>query len=76
VPYAFEKRIMARLSSVAPLDPLALWSRGLWRAALSCVIVTGLCVAWATWSQPEPQMDLAQEFESAILASTSPDEVW
>ncbi len=32
VPYAFEKRIMARIRGLLTPDPLAVWSRMLWRA--------------------------------------------
>jgi hypothetical protein len=37
VPYAFERRIMAQLVAVGPIDAWALWSRLLWRAAAPCV---------------------------------------
>ena len=33
VPYAFEKRIMARLAARPVADGWALWARALWRAA-------------------------------------------
>ena len=40
VPYAFEKRIMARLIRSKPLDPWMLWNRVLWRFAGPCVALT------------------------------------
>ena len=46
VPYAFEKRIMARLVAPVPVDLGALWSRLLWRAATPCValmVLLGVC---------------------------------
>ena len=47
VPLHFEKRIMARLAGVAPVDVLALWARGLWRAALPCLLLTCLTILWS-----------------------------
>jgi hypothetical protein len=46
VPYAFEKRIMARLAEGAPVDVWALWSRLLWRAAAPCVGIMLILSAW------------------------------
>ncbi len=40
VPYAFEKRIMARLVSSPVADGLTLWTRLLWRAAAPCLGIT------------------------------------
>ena len=40
VPYAFEKRILARLAQSPVLDLSALWARALWRAAAPCVALT------------------------------------
>jgi hypothetical protein len=36
-PYAFEKRVMARLAEMRVEDAWLLWGRGLWRAAGGCV---------------------------------------
>ena len=47
VPYAFEKRVVALLAARTAADPLALWVRGLWRAAVSCVAIALLLGAWA-----------------------------
>jgi len=71
VPYAFEKRIMARLAAAAPLNPWALWGRPLWRAALSCVVITVLCGVWSlASSQPAAASDsFAQDFERTVYAS-------
>jgi hypothetical protein len=77
VPYAFEKRIMARLASGARVDSLAMWSHALWRAAVSCLAIMALSGVWTFWSathQPEP--DFAAELDSAVLVSTSPDVIW
>ena len=71
VPYAFEKRVMALLAARSATEPLALWVRGLWRAALSCLVVALL---FGTWSFFNPSAstktdDLSQNFESTLLAS-------
>ena len=39
VPYAFEKRIMALIAARTGADRWVFWTRGLWRAAASCVAV-------------------------------------
>jgi len=72
VPYAFEKRIMARLASLSPANPWALWGRPLWRAALSCVAITLLCGIWSAVSAPKPDNSdsLNQAFERAVFASS------
>jgi hypothetical protein len=73
VPYAFEKRITALLASRVAPDNLALWVRGLWRAAVSCVAIALLCGAW-TFLNPATATastsdDLSQSFENTLLAS-------
>lgn len=71
VPYAFEKRVMARLASTVPPNIWALWGRPLWRAALSCVAITVLCGLWtfSTGPSPEPaSITFSQDFEAAVFA--------
>jgi hypothetical protein len=76
VPYAFEKRIMARIAECAHVDLLGSWSVALWRAALACVIVVVLSGAMSLWPRHHAK-DLSQEFETAVFASAgSADEVW
>ncbi len=72
VPYAFEKRITALLASRVAPDNMALWVRGLWRAAVSCVMVTLLFGAWAILNPAittTPNDDFSQNFENTLLAS-------
>jgi hypothetical protein len=78
VPYAFEKRIMARLAESARVDMLGAWSAALWRAALACIAVVLLSGAWSVWNgAPASEADFSQEFETAVFASaTSSDEAW
>ena len=79
VPYAFEKRILARLKAAPPADALALWARALWRAALPCVAVVCLLAA-VSWLTPPPASapaDLAEHLEQTLLAGTgASEEVW
>ena len=51
VPYAFEKRIMARIRELLTPDPLAFWSRMLWRAVAPCF---GVMILAALFSTKEP----------------------
>src|SRR4051812_29578613 len=77
VPFAFEKRIMARLTE-ARVDLLGAWSAALWRAAMSCIAVVLLSSAWSLWSSHQhSNADFSQEFDTAIFASAgSTDEAW
>lgn len=71
VPYAFEKRITALIAARAVTDRWAVWSRGLWRAAVSCVIVALVCgaVSLLVPSSTDNNQDLSQDFENTLLAS-------
>jgi hypothetical protein len=73
VPYAFEKRVTALLASRVAPDNMALWVRGLWRAAVSCVAISLLCGAWAFFnpatSTATASDDLSQSFENTLLAA-------
>ena len=72
MPYAFEKRITALLASRVAPDNMALWVRGLWRAAVSCVAIAVICGAWAFLtpaSGHDNGNDLSQNFENTLLAS-------
>jgi hypothetical protein len=70
VPYAFEKRIIARISGRIPADNVALWVRGLWRAAASCVVIAVLCGTWAFFNPAgNSGDDLSQNLETTLLAS-------
>lgn len=71
VPYAFEKRIMVLIAERAASSGRILWVRGLWRAAVSCVIVALVCgaISFFTPAPPDNSNDLSQEFENTLLAS-------
>jgi len=76
VPYAFEKRVMALLATRAGADRWFLWARGLWQAAVSCVVIVLLLGAWVLFSPAASSnsADLAQNFEKTLLASVDPSD--
>ena len=82
MPLAFEKRIMARLTTRPALDACAVWSRALWRAAAPCVAVMLLFGAWSLFapSAGSSGNDLSQDLENTLLAaadqSQSSDSAW
>ena len=51
VPYAFEKRLMERIRGLLTPDPLAFWSRMLWRAVATSF---GVMILAALFSTKEP----------------------
>ncbi|HXC34389.1 MAG TPA: hypothetical protein VNV43_00845 [Candidatus Acidoferrales bacterium] len=70
VPYAFEKRVIALIPGMSPTNDVALWVRGLWQAAASCVVVAALCGAWAFFNPASNSGDdLSQNLETTLLAS-------
>jgi len=71
VPYAFEKRITALIAARAVVDRWAVWSSGLWRAAISCAALTlvlGGALIYLTTTANNSK-DLSQDFENTLLAS-------
>jgi len=76
VPYAFEKRILARRREQPVPDLGALWTRMLWRAAAPCVAITLTIVAWsfvggsATTVPTETGevVEFSHDFEQTMLA--------
>ena len=75
VPFAFERRVMARLTVQPLLDVWALWARALWRAAAPCVAVMLVLGAWSlfTPAKPPPPSDLSQDLENTLLATVDQD---
>ena len=70
VPYAFEKRVMARVRSKRALDLWTLWNRALWKAAAPCVAVMVLLGTWTllTSANEGAGENLAADLESAVYA--------
>ena len=80
VPYLFEKRVTALLKSRVAPQSVDLWVRGLWRAAVSCVVIALVCGVWAmmtpqTSASPTDDLsqDLPQNFQNTLLASVDSD---
>jgi len=68
VPYAFERRVTALLADRVAPDNLAVWVRGLWRAAISCVAITLLLGTVAVLNPATSSTstgDLSQNFENS-----------
>ncbi len=81
VPYAFEKRVMARLRAFTPFDLWGFWAWALWRATAPCVAIALLLAAWNLFAPPitpppgngNGSFDVAQEFENTVLAAAEQD---
>ena len=65
VPFAFEKRIMARLGAGRSIDLATLWARSLWRAAAVCLAVS---VLLSLWSFTSTENSDAITLESTVLS--------
>ena len=79
VPYAFEKRIMARLAALPALDPWTLWGRVLWRAAAPCVAIMCLTLMWSAFVGGISGFDepLASALDNTVLAPLAQlHEIW
>jgi hypothetical protein len=69
VPYAFQRRIMARLTSRPVVDVSTVWARALWRAAASCVVAVVLLSAWSLLGPRGGSLDFSLQFENTVLAA-------
>ncbi|HEX3799243.1 MAG TPA: hypothetical protein VH413_11125 [Verrucomicrobiae bacterium] len=69
VPYAFEKRIMAQLAGQTAADPWGLWSRGLSRAAIYCVIFMLILSASSFFVPSVNQDSLSQAVDQTLFAA-------
>lgn len=69
VPYAFEKRIMAQIKDLRPVDVWALWGHALWRAAAPCVAVMLVIGVWSFQKHDQQVAQLqSSDLEVAVLA--------
>jgi len=66
VPYAFEKRIMARLRQAPAADAWVYWGRMLWRATAPCVAVMVVLSVWTFYSASGNGSEV--NLEDAVLA--------
>jgi hypothetical protein len=78
-PYAFEKRIMARITSRQSLDPYRLWNRILWRCAGPCValvVVLG-ALSFVHGNESLASGDYVADLETLVYAPlNTTQEVW
>lgn len=79
VSYAFEKRIMARLSAAPAPDEWAMWARSFWCGAVACAAIT-LCIGvWSFTSESDADAagNFSHDLEQTILASADDgDNAW
>jgi hypothetical protein len=75
VPYAFERRIMARLGTNPVLDAWAGWASALWRAAAPCVAIALVLGVWAAFDPgaSSTSTDFEQELEDTVLVAVTQD---
>ncbi|HVY71661.1 MAG TPA: hypothetical protein VHH73_17150 [Verrucomicrobiae bacterium] len=70
VPYAFERRIMARIKALPAADPLAQLTSALWRAAIPCVgVMVVLCAVNFYYTGPGANDNQNGDLESLITLS-------
>ena len=78
VPYAFERRIMARLACTPCLDEWMAWVRPLWFGAGVCAAVAVFLSVWSF--EPDADQDLSayfsQDIEQTILAPEDAENLW
>lgn len=69
VPFAFERRIMNRLTRAreASADPWTAWGSLLWRAVLPCCAVM-LVVGAGSFAMEGPPEDLGEQLDAVLLA--------
>ena len=79
VPYNFEKRVMARLTTSPGPDEWTLWTRALWYGAGACAAVT-LCLGVWSFTDARDQecaSSFFQDLEQTILVSLDDaDSLW
>lgn len=69
VPYAFEKRIVARLTTLPCNEAESLWNRMLWRAAIPSILVMLTASIWFLVAQDVGPVDnLGTQLEEAVFA--------
>jgi hypothetical protein len=80
VPYAFEKRITARLKGHTVMDEWGLWAGPLWKAAVPCVAIMLALSAWSFIPAKPTPTDFSQEIENTVLAAVEQeqgsDSIW
>ena len=75
-PFAFEKRIMARLRGLQQQDKWKAWAPAMWKAALCGLSILAVVGAFARFSEQNSNELLASELETTVMASVNTDETW
>jgi hypothetical protein len=71
-PYAFEKRILARLGGGQIPDAITVWAQVLWRAVAPCVgiMLAAAALSLVTWTaDPTPESE-GPDLEQTVFAPT------
>ena len=68
VPYAFEKRVMARLAQRPVEDLFSLWGSALWKGAAACALITAVSVVLSVWTFQSATDTDDDAFETVVLA--------
>lgn len=69
VPYAFEKRIMARLTAMPKPSEWLAWSRALWFGAAACVAVALITSVLPLRATDDDDDSFSEGVEQSILGS-------
>lgn len=69
VPYAFEKRIMARLEGKLAPDSWSLWGRAFYRAAIYSVVLMVVVSASSFFIPANNPVTLAQDVDQTLFAA-------
>src|SRR6185503_6405846 len=75
VPYAFEKRVMARITLVPRADEWLWWNRALWRGAAACAAIALLLSAWSRLGMNQAAGNGSIDLEEALVASVDQADV-
>lgn len=76
VPFAFEKRIVAHLRGVRPSDFWNGCASLMWRAAISCLIITVITGAAVTFADSSQTDLFATDLERTVLAPVDVEDSW
>lgn len=69
VPYAFERRVMARLTAAPLPNEWLAWTRALWFGAAACTAIAVLTSVWAPPAAANGDTSFSDGVEDTIMAS-------
>lgn len=76
IPFAFEKRIMAHLAGAKPADFWSACAGMMWRAALSCILISAIAGAAVSFADHSRADLFATDLERTVLAPVDVDDSW